>query len=578
MPMVLLLSGVASAALPIGTTLDPAITVDVSAEGLSSLELLVADFLPPSIPLPEIHEADFEETCIDLIFDEFCWNWYEYQLDVYGLDASVQLTTLDIRPSDGFLEVDVVLTANVATPSAPGTVYAFLEVIDVISLTEDCDVWLDPTPIAASTTMLVELVQDPGLPPRIDVSLRPMSIDLDISGLRVQNCTIGDILDFVDAVNDFTSSFLSFDLYDFVAGAAEPLVEGLVNDLLPAIEEPLNEALANVAISETFDLGGSSLIVDIAPSALEITPAGMHIDIAGSIAPAARIPHPCVRKYRPDGSLDTPGAPWGLGDWPPGDAGLLQLQVDDDLINQALWSVWYGGLLCIEVSDDSGLDLPIPIDTSLLGLLAGDAYDDLFPVAGPLVIATRPTLPPTARLDGIHDIELVLDGFGLDMLAELDGRLTRVAGLELIADAGADLNFDGTTGMLAAELDIGAEAIQLDVVFNDLRPETSADIEDGLRGLVETLVPSLIGGLVSDLAFPLPSIEGLGLSALIISASGEQGDQLGIVADVGPVPYDNAADAEGGCGGGCDAGCNSRGGGAAWLLALAGLIGLRRRR
>jgi hypothetical protein len=304
----------------------------------------------------------------------------------------------------------------------------------------------------------------------------------------------------------------------------------------------------------------------------------MRLGLGGSFAPSGP-PAACISRYSQAGSLATPGDPPAIGAGQDVYFHMLGIYVDDDFVNQALYSVWYAGLLCFELeSGSSAIELPIPIDTTLLTILAPGAYTDLFPQAAPLVLATRPTQPPTANFNGEHDIGIALEGMGLDLVAELDGRMARVAGVELTADAGANLNFDDLNGLLGVDLVLDTSAFAFDVTYNDLRPETSATIASNLKNIVDIVVGSLLGDLTSGLSFPLPSISGLGLQEILIDGAGPQGEHLGLYSAIGQVSY---LPSEEGCTGGCeDSGC-AQGGrpgpGLLWAAPLAWLIGRRRR-
>jgi hypothetical protein len=567
LPTLLFLPDLARADHPPGTWMDPAVTVDVDADGLSSLLPLAGELLPSSVPLPDVNLSGAEEECVLGL----CWNWYEWRIDVTNLAAGIVIDEMALRPGWGEISVDLTVQASVSDAASPGRIVAELEVIELIDIDQDCNLWVEPLPLSLSTRMTLGLDASGG----IDVGLSPIDLDLSLDGIEMTGCTIGDIFSFVGDVNDFTSSVLSFDLFAVVADLLEPAVEGILNEQLPELEAQLDEALTGLVLEEELDLAGAPLLLTLEPSQLDVTPDGIRLAMAGAFD-AGPTPHPCVSPFGIYESLGTAGGPWAIGSWPnPGQA--LTVQADDDFLNQALFALWWQGLLCVEVSDDGALDLPIPIDTSLLGLLAGDAYDDLFPETAPLKMVTVPRQPPTVRTDGPRDVDIDLERMGLDMYAELDGRTTRLAGLAIRGTAGVDLVLDPATGELGAEVALGPDDLSVRVGFNDLRPSTSAELETGMSGLVDTVVGPLIGGLTGDLAFPLPSLSGVGLSAIGLLPAGAGGDHLGVEARIGPVAYDNELDLEAGCDSGCEGGCSSRGSGAWWLLLVPALLARRRR-
>jgi uncharacterized protein (TIGR03382 family) len=557
-----------------GELIDPAVTLDITPAGFDAFESVLAELIPAEVPIPDVNLSDYDETCIDLLFDVFCWNWYEYELRTSGLNVGVDLTRFDLVPRQGALDLDVEISLTVASAARPGELYARGEVIDLISVTEDCDVWLDPTPIRVGTVLRGGLSQ--GV---VDFQIRPIDVNLDLSGLRIQGCLFESILDLIDGSNDVVG-FFGFDIYTLIADAAEPLIEDQINATLPQIESTLEGALSALNVSTEIPLGDDVLGLTLAPSVLAIEPEGLRLGLSGGVDPGAR-PDPCVSRYVQGGSLATPGAP------PPVGGGYdlyfqhLGIYVDDDLVNQLLYAVWYDGLLCFTLDPSAGalpIDLPISLDTTLLNLLTAQATAELFPTAAPLVIATRPVAPPTASFGGDHQIQAVVDQLGLDLYAELDGRLTRAAGLELAAQAGVDLTFDNLQGLLGVDVAFGEDDLTLAVTYNELAPEASEQLEAGLAGIVNTVVGPLLGGLTEGLSFPLPAFNGLGLTEILLTGAGDQGDHLGAYAQIGLVDYTGEL-AAGGCASGCSGtGCDTSGPPAgAWTLPALWLVARRRR-
>ena len=412
----LALPGIAVADRAPGELIDPAVSLDLTPSAFDTLTSIAAGLIPGSIHVPDVRLSGSDEQCFII-----CWDWYEYLITTSGLDVNVALSRFDLVPQYDRLRLDLEVTLTVASRQDPGNLYAFGEVIDLISVEEDCDVWLDPTPIRVSTSVFANLTN--GV---VDFNITPININLDVSQLRIQGCIFEDILDLVDAINDIIG-FFGFDIYQIIADAAEPLVERQINNLLPQIERTLEGAFDALTIEQEVPLGDKTLTIAVEPSQLEITPDGMRLGLAGSVDPG-RKPAQCVSRYVREGSLATPGAPPPIGANQDTYLHMVGVFADDDLVNQGLWAAWYAGALCFTLDDSAGLDLPISLDTTLLGLLTAGSYNDLFPTAAPLVMETRPTLPPVASFDGAHDINATVEGLGLDMYAELDGRLMRIVG------------------------------------------------------------------------------------------------------------------------------------------------------
>ena len=138
-------------------------------------------------------------------------------------------------------------------------------------------------------------------------------------------------------------------------------------------------------------LDGVVLDLNLFPTDLIIDYDGVQLVMGGS---ADALASECVAAYDPGGSLLTESAPPA-----PTGEGAVEAALSDEFANQALYAVWRSGLLCYELTDLEGL----PLDTGLLGLLAGDAFDELFPESSPIAMVTRPAAPqalcPGSRLN-----------------------------------------------------------------------------------------------------------------------------------------------------------------------------------
>lgn len=594
-PLALLLSlaHTAHADLPPGATISPAVAVDFTAAGLGALEPIAQSLVPTDLGPPlELFEQSDDLIDVDLGFlGSLRVSYYLY---VGNFDLALAVDSLDVVPSTGRLDLDVVIQLAVSSQQDPGQIVATTTIAGNIGLldwlgidldfdddiiNEQCDVWLAPTDVRVGTTVDLALDQATS---SVDVEIGDIEIDLDLDGFRIDGCILGGIDDLIGGL-DSILGFFGLDLADLLLDALQPILDDALGSVLDDLETTLEEALSSLKLSTEIPLGDAVLTLDVAPSTLEVTPEGLRLALDGAVDPGP-LPAPCISQYVTGGSRQTGSGAPAIGEGSATYNHHVGLFVDDDFLNQVLYGAWYRGVLCFELGAgaDSGLDLPIPIDTSLLGLLAPGEFDELFAETQPLVLKTRPTAPPEAFMDGDNDVDIEVDGLGLDLYAALDGRLTRVAGFDISALAGVDLVFDGASGDLAIDLAFDpATDLYIDVGYNELKPSASTALERGIGGIVNTVVGPLLDGLTGGLAFALPSIEGIGLSSLTVGGAGPDADFLGIYANLGVVPYNNALDAAGGCDGGCDAGCSSGGAPSPallWLLPLTGLVARRRQR
>ena len=597
----LLVPSVALAERPPGDPVDPAIAVDITADGLNALDGLVGGLVPSEIPVPPIAQSDrAPEDCINLLFTSVCWIPWAYSLSVTNFAAGIGIDALDFELREDEIALTARVTVNIASEGDPGIIDYAAKAADVslfgiqltlIDLEGTCLVHLPPTPLTIDTAIGLKLDWPTPTEPVVTVDVAPVDVSLDLSGLEIRDCFLGDLLDFVDAVNGFLGAIFSFDIYQILVDFVEPLLNDTIQGFLGDLESTIQGLFTDLVIEQELDLLGATVPIRIAPDNLVVRPEAIRFTLEGAIG-APGNPAACVAPYGITGSLATGAGVPELGSGPAELAHAVGAVGDDDLVNQALFALWYEGVLCFRL-DSSGslpIDLPIPLDTSLLRLLGAADFDPLFPQPKPIALATRPRRPPEASIGADGALAVTLEELGLDLYAELDGRMARMVGLELGADVGAGVLFDDQAGTLGVAVDLDADALAVEVLYNELAPTASAGIESGFRGLFGTLVGPLLGGVLDGLVFPLPTIGDVGLSDVQIAGAGPGADWLGVYAGLGPVAYEGSGDlltggcsGEGGCAGGCagggcaGGGCN-QGGPSPLVWALPLLFVLRRRR
>lgn len=555
-PLLLLaLPSTALAEHPAGAVIENAATVDVSPDGFNAITGILPSLIPTDIDIPEVSESDpgYLGQCF--------LGGYEFSLTNAWVDIGINSATLVPRPGRLDLEVDLAVKVNDPTDK-------FRLYIEAECIGDDCYGYVDQFNAQVTTTLGLDVVTGADGQPAIDATVGQLSLNYDLQGtdINIDDCFIGTIEDVLN--------FFGLSLFDLILSVASGFIDDTVADFGPEIEATLEEALGAAVLEQEVDLDGVVMDLGLYPAEIDIDDPGVRIWMDGytSVDQTAE----CVAEYDTGGSLATETEPPTLTETASISPGYhAGLHLSDDFGNQALYSLWRGGLLCQTV--DAELT-GFPLDTSILGLMAGDAFDDLFPESEPLVIQTRPMAPPTLVFDGENDVGIDVQDLGLDFYANLDGREALVVGMDLATPAGIDLVFDGTTGALAVGVALEASDLDVTVTQNEFKPGTEAEIEGNFAGVFDTLVGPILDGLVSDLAFALPGFSGLGLSSLDLQGVGAEGDWLGGYAQVGPVSYESGGCGDEGsdCGGGC--GTTGRGGGRLALFTLPLALVLLRRR
>lgn len=507
-----------------GATIDNAAAADITPEGFDAIAGVIPTLLPSQIDVP------------DTGADE---GYYAYSL-TNGW-AGIQVVSADIQPGNGVLDVTADLLVNVNNSSDKFDLS--YEVVWIIS--DECPGYVDPFPVHIHTTMGLAVVEGEDGAPRLDATVGAIELTYDVSGDNFHlDCSTADVI-------DFFRDYLGLDFYDYVLGLVGDQLTSTVADLGPTIETTIEDAFSQATIVQDLDLNGAAAHIELYPSDVDITPAGVRVTMAGSVAADAA---ECIADYDPGSSLATPSEAPAIGSAPDGVYTPYHVGIDvsDDFANSALYSLWRGGLLCYAL-DENGV---FPLDTGIVGGLTGDVFAAYFPTPQPVVMRTVPRGVPTVDYEGDHDINLALSNLDLDFFAEIDGRQARFVSMTLNGPVGADLALDGATGNLAVELAIVPEELSPTVGYNELEPDQNDAILADFGGGLASLLDVALGQLVGSLAFAIPSFSGIGLQELEVAAAGSNADWLGAYARVGTVTYSDGSGC-GGCGGTGDTGTDT---------------------
>lgn len=507
---------------PPDAEIENAIVVDIPPDGFAKVVEVIPSLVPLEVPLDPISQGVDSRGC-----------WTDVWVELSNLIIGVAVVDADIVPKEGYLDFSVALDVNINDAVNPLLLeYAFIGC-------HSCDTYVDPFQVDVSAQILLELADlDNDGVNELNASFENFNYTYSLASedVNLENCAVGY---FEDALN-----FFGLSIFDLILGFVEPAVEGIVVDLVPTLEETIEDAFNQLSIQQSVDLMGSTLDLSLTPEDVQIKSDGLRLQMNGSATTGAGAD--CIAPYDPNGSLATPTTLRNIGYMPPGVNGDLLLNVDDDFVNQALYSVWRAGVLCQTIDAST-----FPIDTGILNLLTGDAFVDLFPETSPLIIQTVPVNPLELNMDTPADLAIDLDELGLDFFAEVDGRQTRILTLGITTDVGVNIPFNNQTGDLAIDLDLNGERVEPSLPYNEFLPDSEDLIKDSFISQFDTILGLIdIESLLGDLAFTLPSFNGVGLSNIEFAGTGQNGDDLGAYAEIGVVPYTG-----GGCGGEADAGC-----------------------
>lgn len=544
--------------------LDQAIAIQLPIDGLDGLGALGPALVPTLL-------GD-EGLVVDDIIEDDIFGCTSFGLT--GAWAELSVDDVIFEVNNGMLDVIIDLTVWINSSQDR---FAFFYDLDILfdCVGDDCEGWVEPFPVSARIPIGLDVVTGAD---GYNV------LDSSIGDIQINNGLDGDLIHFnagcsVQLIENVLNLF-GISLFDFIVDLADDLLLGQLDEVIGDLEGTLDDALTQLIFADTIDVLETSLDILVEPYCVDMGQDGVEILLHGS---ADAAPHDCVRAWDQGDWTETGGARPALTDALVGaHAGIL---VADDFVTQLSYMAWSGGLLCYEIQD--GDVSGFPIDANLLSLLGGDGYNEILPEQpGPLTIKTIPMSPPSADFGGENDITLVIRDMQIGFFTDIDGRQARALSLDLEADVGVNLTFDDTTGELAIDLALGPEEIRATAGNDIMVAGVQEYVDESFAGVMEGILDLVVGDLLSGLAFPLPAIEGAGVSQLQVTTEGG-GEWLGAWVAVDTVTYGDGAgcDETGGCdssgcadASSCDQGCATSGGNlAGWLVFAVPLIVLRRR-
>lgn len=542
-----------------GATIPEAATVDITPEGFNAIAAMIPALIPSDIAIPDTGaEGGY-----------WCFN---YMYSLAGAWVGVQVADATIVPGNGVLDIDAELLVNVNDATDP-----FNLAYEILCGDGDCNGYVTAFPVHLHTTMALAVVTASDGSTSLDATVGSLEVTYELTNDNiVLDCWVQDLEDVL--------GYFGLSIYDLLISQIDSTLQSTISDLGPTLESTIEDAFASANIEQDLDLNGVAAHIHLYPSDVVIQPAGVRLTMAGSVSADSAT---CTAAFDPGGSLKTASSTPDIGIAPSGiDSPFhLGIALSDDFANETMYALWRGGLLCYSLAPDNDT---FPLDTSILNLLSGQAFTDLFPESAPMSLNTVPRAAPTVSYTGSHDIDVEVHDLDLEMNAELDGRMARMLAVTLNGPIGADLNLDGTTGMLAIALEINPEELNPTVSYNEFHADANSAIEASFGSSLSGILDTVLGGLLESLAFAMPNFSGIGLQDLQTAAAGSNQDWLGAYAWVGAVTYSSSSGC-GGCGGGTDTGSGSSsscGGGcstgdvpAAWtmLVPFGLLLGLRRR-
>ncbi|MBJ80763.1 MAG: hypothetical protein CMH60_05530 [Myxococcales bacterium] len=318
----------------------------------------------------------------------------------------------------------------------------------------------------------------------IDVTLNNFNIDIDWGVLSI----IGGLL---DAIEDAITDLFTDDLEDMMAqelrDTMPPIIEEFLNDFDLSTSITLPEPLStNLNIASQLD----AITFSAAPGAGGLLGLSTRIypDERGENIPA-NAPGP-LAKSNALVDLSTIAQDFSVA-------------IKDDVFNQILWALWYGGTFDLAQS---------AVDELLTGESA-EGIDVSFAFHLPPVMMQAPDDPSAFQI-GIGDAYLALDIDTEQALGIATDEGTLEVGVYLSALLGATLGFDASTNVLT--LSVESEPEIYVHVASLTNPAYQAIVTMLIEETLAYLLPQFFDGFVES--FPLPEFDVGGKAGLASGA------------------------------------------------------------
>jgi hypothetical protein len=262
-------------------------------------------------------------------------------------------------------------------------------------------------------------------------------------------------------------------LRDWITGA-------LTNKLVPFMDRKLAEYLQR---QTPWDILGKPFMIDVRAERFHFDDQGVAIELSfnatGNVGAAAR-PMPSV-----PGSLTTPGSAPATST----NRGFL-ISLDDDAVNRALFALWAGGHMDVELDDaflqSHNISLPIRLEAGSLRRFLPEIGGRI-PDTAPVKLHLHANLPPCVKVTGQPDIAIAQAGEVV-----LDAYVDRGQGWEKLMSAVAQIEIGANlvlTGQGLSVSSLSQPRFRFDLVDEPLVELDDRRLETLLQVVLTPLVP-----------------------------------------------------------------------------------------
>ncbi|TNF35121.1 MAG: hypothetical protein EP329_06555 [Deltaproteobacteria bacterium] len=373
--------------------------------------------------------------------------------DVYLRNLKFDAPVLAVTPSAGALNLSMQINNLSVDVDADG----FIDVGGDVTVTQ----------VDIQMVLAISVVNG-------QIRVTPGTTVVDVKGLNI---------DVGWAIN-WLINFFEDDVADAMSGAFE-------DALRTQVPATLRDALAGLALDQSFEVPAFlpgmqpiNLVLQARPTDVHLSTSGMDVDLGTTMQTVKRVPWSAPGSITRGGCFGTDN---GVPAWSTDKR--IGFGLSTDVLNQILFSVWWGGAL--EVS----------VDPSQLGDLSDYGVSDVS-------VTLSGRMPPilTDCLDA--DLHLQLGELEVDASLKLAG-LPLDVGMIVAFETDAEISADANGSL---SLTIGSIAPE-DIVIDIVRVDSDLFSEDQETVLIDLLREQFLAKLLEGLAdqgladFPLPEID-----------------------------------------------------------------------
>jgi len=375
--------------------------------------------------------------------------------------------------------------------------------------------------VSAGLTWTAQILSDAHDP---EFSISPITNPLS-------DCLMADAVDMILGQNPTLMS-------DIILDAVEPELDVLPN----TIESNFNNIIDELTLSQSVDLMGTDMDVLFFPTTVMVDTAGVVVGFGSKVS--VPIDDSCV-------DVSAFAAPSEV-DWPSFDGQIFGSQFNYDsaiyigrhFVEQALYGAWASGSMCIDVAQESGLDLTGEFTAAFFG-------EQINTLVGqqPVELAISPMTPFAISFSNDQPpISIIMDDLVLNGYADVMGRRTRL--LQVNIDSEIELHLELSENSLYPDIPLTTDDFFLEEDYHEI-------FSPGYSEGVPALLDIALGTILQEDMFPivhLPLIIGMELDTIIWEHDDDQ-EWLGAFAmlntdNIQEFPITGCSASDLGCNGG----------------------------